>query len=67
MARSIRTSHYLHENQILDDADYVKQIYLKNSSWHPPPAPWPIEDKITSFKKELKRKQQLLETKYKKK
>jgi len=66
MARSIRTSHYLHENQIQADSDYVKQIYIKNSAWHPPPAPWPIEEKITSFEKELKKKQKILENKYKK-
>jgi hypothetical protein len=51
MARSIRTSHYLHKNGILDDSDYVKQIYIKNSSWHPPPAPWPIEEKLQALKK----------------
>jgi len=66
MARSIRTSHYLHENQIQADSDYVKQIYIKNLAWHPPPAPWPIEEKITSFEKELKKKQKILENKYKK-
>jgi len=66
MARSIRTSHYLHESQIQADSDYVKQIYIKNSAWHPPPAPWPIEEKITNFEKELKKKQKIVENKYKK-
>jgi hypothetical protein len=62
MARSIRTRYYLKELNIDNSADYEKQIYLKNKSWHPPPAPLHIEDKLTMFEKSLKERQQQLIT-----
>jgi hypothetical protein len=65
LARSIRTRHYLMENGLNDNKDYEKQIYITNTNWHPPPAPWDVEQKITDFEKALKQKQQLLEDKYK--
>jgi hypothetical protein len=40
-----------------DDSDYIKQIYIKNETWNPEPAPLYIEDKITDFKKLLKHQQ----------
>jgi uncharacterized protein (DUF486 family) len=44
---------------------YVKQIYVKNSNWHPPPAPIAIENKTTEFKKALKKRHSCLTTKCK--
>ncbi len=58
MARSIRTKIYLKEANMLNNSDYNKQIYKKNLTWHPPPAPIQIEDKITEFEKALKKLQE---------
>jgi hypothetical protein len=58
MARNIRTNHYLTSNNNDNDTTHKKQIYKKNLTWHPPPAPLIIEDKITEFEKALKRLQQ---------
>jgi hypothetical protein len=66
MARAIRTHNYLQNNNIDTDTHYDKQIYVRNATWHPPPAPLSIEDEITDFEKAIKRKQQALELKYKK-
>jgi len=33
---------------------YIKQIYVKNQTWHPPSASLLIEDKLTCFEKALK-------------
>jgi hypothetical protein len=66
LAHSIRINYYLLENGIMDDSAYEKQIYIKNSNWHPPPAPWLVEEKITDFKKALKQKHQDLINKNKK-
>jgi hypothetical protein len=54
MARSIRTNYYLTSNNINNNTTYEKQIYKKNLTWHPPPAPLIVEDKITEFEKALK-------------
>jgi hypothetical protein len=54
MARTIRTKCYLKETNLHSNSDYDKQIYKKNLTWHPPPAPLQIEDKITEFEKALK-------------
>jgi hypothetical protein len=54
LARSIRTKYYLAEHNLLNESDYNKQIYKKNQTWQPPPAPLPIDDKITEFEKALK-------------
>jgi len=53
MAYNIRTAHYLKENNIADNMEYNKQIYLKNKHWDPPPAPSNIENKIMEFEKAL--------------
>jgi len=58
LARSIRINYYLNENGIMDDSAYEKQIYVKNSNWHPLQAPWLVEEKITDFEKALKQKHQ---------
>jgi len=54
MARNIRTKTYLKENNLLNNSEYLKQIYKKNLSWNPPPASSIIEEKITEFEKALK-------------
>jgi len=66
LARSIRIQYYLIENGITNDSTYEKQIYVKNVNWHPPPAPWAIEEKITNFEKALKQKHQSLVDKHQK-
>jgi hypothetical protein len=35
-------------------SDYIKQIYVRNPNWNPPPAPIQLEDSITDFEKLLK-------------
>jgi hypothetical protein len=37
-----------------NESDYIKQIYIRNPSWNPPPAPINLEDSITKFEKLLK-------------
>jgi len=54
MARSIRTRIFLATNGTTENNIYERQIYIKNTSWNPPPAPLYIEDKITEFDKTLK-------------
>jgi hypothetical protein len=54
MAKNIRTKTYLKENNLLNNSEYLKQIYKKNLSWNPPPASSIIEEKITEFEKALK-------------
>jgi len=66
MARSIRTNYYLKQHNLDSSKDYEKQIYVKNTSWHPPPAPLHIEDKISSFEKILKEQHKTLLSKNKK-
>ena len=66
MARSIRTNYYLKQHNLDSSKDYEKQIYVKNTSWHPPPAPLHIEDKISSFEKILKEQHKALLSKNKK-
>jgi hypothetical protein len=65
LARSIRTNFYLKEHNLDCNSDYEKQIYIKNTNWHPPPAPLHIEDKISDFEKLLKEKHFNLINKYK--
>jgi hypothetical protein len=65
MAKTIRTKHFLSENGIIDNNSYEKQIYIKNPTWNPPPAPLPIENKITEFEKYLKSYHQHLTQKFK--
>jgi hypothetical protein len=60
MTRAIRSTFYLKHSQVQNpDDSYEKQIYVKIKNWDPPPAPLEIEEKITSFEKELKAKQHL--------
>jgi uncharacterized protein YaaW (UPF0174 family) len=66
MVCSIRTHHFLQTNGLNTTSKYEKQIYIKNTNWHPPPAPSIIEDKMTEFEKALKNKQQALKAKYNK-
>jgi hypothetical protein len=65
MARTIRISYYLKENNLGHKSQYEKQIYIKNISWHPPPAPIHIEDRISSFEKLLKERHNTLVNKHK--
>jgi len=65
MARSIRTHYFLQENGSANASQYIKQLYVKNSNWHPPPAPINVEDKITEFEKALKVKHNHLTAKHK--
>jgi len=60
MANSIRTFHYLQANPKLQKSEYIKQIYIKNPTWKPPPAPLYIEDAITNFEIQLKWKATLV-------
>jgi hypothetical protein len=53
MAYNIRASCYLNECATHNNTEYIKQIYVKNIHWNPPPAPTHIENKITEFKKAL--------------
>jgi hypothetical protein len=55
MAYSIRTRYYLQENNgFSDNNNYIKQLYIKNKNWDPPPTTNIIEESITSFEKLLK-------------
>jgi len=53
MAYNIRTHYYLKECSANNDTEYIKQIYVKNRNWNPPPAPINIENKITEFERAL--------------
>jgi hypothetical protein len=53
MAYNIRIMYHLKECGVIDNTDYIKQIYIKNKTWIPPPAPMLIDDKITEFEKTL--------------
>jgi len=54
MAYCIRNAYYLKQSNTANDTDYIKQIYVKNTQWHPPPAPIHVEDKMTAFEKAFK-------------
>lgn len=60
MANSIRTKYFLDSNGTTTGSEYIKQIYKRNTTWHPPPAPNLIEEKITIFEKSIKCKLQKL-------
>jgi hypothetical protein len=64
MAKTIRTRYYLLGNNITDSHAYEKQIYIKNASWNPPPAPLLTEDSITEFEKCLKTLHQQISQKH---
>jgi hypothetical protein len=66
LAYSIRTKHFIDSFDMARENNYINQVYIKNKAWNPPPAPMLIEDKLTIFKKQLKQKQQKLESKLKK-
>jgi hypothetical protein len=66
LARLIRRHHFLQTYGLNTTSNYEKQIYKKNTNWHPPPAPSIIEDKLTEFEKALKRKHEALKDKYNK-
>jgi hypothetical protein len=63
LARSIRTRHFLLQHGGLNNTIYEKQIYKKNLTWNPPPAPALIEDKLVELEKALRHSQQKLERK----
>jgi hypothetical protein len=52
------------ESNYQGKAEYIKQIYKKNSKWNPPPAPPLIEEKITAFEKLLRTEHKKLNHKY---
>jgi hypothetical protein len=54
MAYSIHTKYQLQQLGHTKDSHFIKQIYLRNKTWNPEPAPTNIEDKITNFNKTLK-------------
>jgi hypothetical protein len=60
MAYAIRTQYNLQTIDKPNNSDYIKQIYIKNKSWNPEPAPLDIEDKITHFEKQLENQQKTL-------
>ena len=57
MAYAIRTTFHLQNSNLAKDSDYIKQIYVRNRNWNPDPAPLHIENKITTFEKILKERQ----------
>jgi len=57
MAYAIRTTFHLQNSNLARDSDYIKQIYVRNRNWNPDPAPLHIENKITTFEKILKERQ----------
>jgi hypothetical protein len=65
MAKTIRTQHFLNTNGIEGTADYIKQLYIKNKYWNPPPASNRIEESIMHCEKQLKQAQRTLQIKYK--
>jgi hypothetical protein len=65
IAHSIQTTFYLKQNNLNHNSQYEKQIYLKNNSWNPPPAPPHIEDKFSSFEKSPREKHTILVNKNK--
>jgi len=64
IAKSIWTRHFLQTDGTTENNTYEKQIYIKNTSWNPPPAPLHVEDKITEFDKTLKFLHQRLSEKH---
>jgi len=56
MVRSICIKYFLNQHGLDSSEEYNKQIYICNTSWHPPPAPLHIENHITNFEKALKLK-----------
>jgi hypothetical protein len=60
MAYSIRTKYCLDESNTSSSNEYVKQLYIRNKNWNPPPAPTLIEEKITEFEKLLKKSHKTL-------
>ena len=54
MAYDIRTKYYLEQHGIASNVAYIKELYVKNKYWNPPPASISIEDKLTQFEKLLK-------------
>jgi hypothetical protein len=53
MAYNIRTAYYLKNQGTHNNTEYIKQIYVKNRNWNPPPAPIDIKNKITEFERAL--------------
>jgi hypothetical protein len=52
MANTIRTQYFLNKNGTEGTADYIKQLYIKNKYWSPPPASNRIEESITHCEKQ---------------
>jgi hypothetical protein len=58
MLSMARIQHYLQQCNILPDSEYIKQLYIKNYNWHPPPAPPIIEDSLCAFENALKERKE---------
>ncbi len=58
VADGARIQHYLQQCNILPDSEYIKQLYIKNYNWHPPPAPPIIEDSLCAFENALKERKE---------
>jgi len=58
LAHSIRNNQYLKTNPSNNNTEYIKQIYIKNKKWKPPPASNLIEEQLTVFEKAIKSQQQ---------
>jgi hypothetical protein len=53
LAYTIRTKIHLKQLQSENNSEYIKQLYIKNRNWNPPPAPIDIENKLVDFDKAL--------------
>ena len=56
LAYIIRTKIHLKQLQSENNSEYIKQLYVKNRNWNPPPAPIDIENKLVDFDKALNKK-----------
>jgi hypothetical protein len=56
-AYSIHTEYHLKEINALNDSIYIKQIYIKNRFWDPPPASLLIEENLTDLERKLTEEQ----------
>jgi hypothetical protein len=56
LAYTIRTKIHLKQLQSENNSEYIKQLYVKNRNWNPPPAPIDIENKLEEFDKALNKK-----------
>jgi hypothetical protein len=64
MAYSIQTKFQLEAIGHTDNSNFEPQIYTKNKSWNPDPAPLNIKEKLTEFGKALYKHQQYITQKH---